>query len=76
MKYSKKFERDYKWYLSVSDVFSFDGTKDYYSKKGVELIQFDKNGKTAKTLKKQQKYKGGTLAIFFLGDQNSSKFKR
>lgn len=48
MKYSKKFERDYRWYLSVSDVFSFDGTKDYYNKKGVELIQFDKNGKTAK----------------------------
>lgn len=48
MKYSKKFEKDYKWYLSVSDVFSFDGTKDYYSKKGIDLIQFDENGKTAK----------------------------
>ena len=48
MKYSKNFDRDYNWYLSVSDVFSFDGTKDYYNKKGIELIQFDENGKTAK----------------------------
>lgn len=48
MKYSKNFERDYKWYLSVANVFSFDGTKDYYNKKGIELIQFDNNGKTAK----------------------------
>ena len=48
MKYSKNFERDYKWYLSVANVFSFDGTKDYYNKKGVELIQIDDNGKTAK----------------------------
>tara|TARA_R110001632_G_C11054583_1_gene385067 strand:+ start:142 stop:531 length:390 start_codon:yes stop_codon:yes gene_type:complete len=48
MKYSKNFERDYNWYLSVSDIFSFDGTKDYYNKKGIELIQFDENGKTAK----------------------------
>jgi hypothetical protein len=48
MKYSNKFERDYKWYLSVSDIFYFDGIKDYYSKKGIELIQFDENGKTAK----------------------------
>lgn len=48
MKYSKNFERDYNWYLSVSDIFSFDGTKDYYNKKGIELIQFSENGKTAK----------------------------
>jgi hypothetical protein len=48
MKYSTKFERDYNWYLSVSDIFSFDGTKDYYNKKGIELIQFDTNGKSAK----------------------------
>ena len=48
VKYSKNFDRDYNWYLSVSDIFSFDGTKDYYNKKGIELIQFDKNGKTAK----------------------------
>lgn len=48
MKYSKNFERDYKWYLSVSDIFSFDGTKDYCNKKGIDLIQFDKAGKSAK----------------------------
>ena len=48
MKYSKKFEEDYNWYLSVSDSFNFDGVKDYYNKKGVDIIQFDANGKTAK----------------------------
>ena len=48
MKYSKKFERDYKWYVSVADIFSFDGTRDYYNKKGIKLIQFNENGKTAK----------------------------
>lgn len=48
MKYSKNFERDYNWYLKVSTIFTFDGTKDYYNKKGVELIQFNENGKTAK----------------------------
>ncbi len=48
MKYSKNFERDYNWYLSLSDVFSFDGNKEYFSKKGVNLVQFDANGKTAK----------------------------
>jgi hypothetical protein len=48
MKYSKKFERDYKWYLSVSDKFNFDGTNEYHNKKGIDLIQFKENGKTAK----------------------------
>ena len=48
MKYSKNFERDYNWYLSVSHIFLFDGSKDYFNKKGIELIQFDKDGKTAK----------------------------
>lgn len=48
MKYSKNFERDYNWYLSVSDIFCFDGAKDYHNKKGIELIQFNKEGKTAK----------------------------
>ena len=48
MKYSKKFERDYNWYLSVSHIFFFDGTNEYFNKKGVDLIQFDENGKTAK----------------------------
>ena len=36
MKYSKNFERDYNWYLSVSHIFSFDGSKDYFNKKGIE----------------------------------------
>ena len=48
MKYSKNFQRDYDWYLSVKDSFCFDGTDKYYNKKGVPLIQYDKNGKSAK----------------------------
>ena len=47
-RYSKNFEQDYKWYLSISDIFNFDGRKEYYNKKGIEIIQFDENGKTAK----------------------------
>lgn len=48
MKYSKKFERDYKWYLSVSDFFTFDGASEYFNKKGVDMIQYDKDGLSAK----------------------------
>lgn len=48
VRYSRKFENDYTWYLSVSKVLNFDGTKEYFNKKGVQLIQFDKNGLTAK----------------------------
>ena len=48
MKYSKKFEKDYQWYLSVSHAFNFDGKEHYTTKKGVNLIRYDENGKTAK----------------------------
>lgn len=48
MKYSKKFEETYNWYLSVTDKFNFDGTKDYYTKNGKEIIVFSKEGKSAK----------------------------
>ncbi|WP_299535598.1 hypothetical protein [Ulvibacterium sp.] len=48
MKFSKKYERDYHWYLSVIDVFSFDGTEEYHNNQGVDLIQFDRRGRTAK----------------------------
>ncbi|MDG1950205.1 MAG: hypothetical protein P8J32_05340 [bacterium] len=48
MKYSSRFERDYEWYMSVSDIFCFDGCKHYFNKKGQDLVQFDKNGFTAK----------------------------
>ena len=48
MKYSKKFERDYEWYLSVADIYSFDGSDNYVNKKGIPLIQHDENGKSAK----------------------------
>lgn len=48
MKYSKRFEQDYKWYLSVSDIFNFDGCDEYYNKAGKEIIVYDPNGVTAK----------------------------
>ena len=50
MKYSKKFESDYQWFTlkENKERFNFDGKKNYYNKKGVEIIQFDPKGKTAK----------------------------
>ena len=48
MKFSKRFEKDYNWYTAVSDIFNFDGSNHYYNKKGIDLIQFDEKGKTAK----------------------------
>jgi len=48
MKFSKRFESDYAWYLSVSDVFNFDGKQFYYDKKGENIIQPIYSGLTAK----------------------------
>ena len=48
MKYSKKFEEDYKWFISIKEVFNFDGCGHYFNKKGVDIIQHDPNGLTAK----------------------------
>ena len=48
MKFSKKFESDYNWYLSVAHIFNFDGCDNYYNKKGVRLIQYSEEGLTAK----------------------------
>lgn len=48
MKFSDKFERDYSFYLQNIDFFNFDGVKDYYDKKGNNLIVHDENGVTAK----------------------------
>jgi len=39
MKYSKRFEFDYQWYLSVREVFKFDGSNGYRNKKGIDIIQ-------------------------------------
>lgn len=49
MKYSKNFEDDYNWFLSVLDIFNFDGVNYYYNKKGDDVIITDlNNGLTAK----------------------------
>lgn len=41
MKYSNNFNRDYEWYLSHSDIFTFDGSKP-------KDIVYDPLGKTSK----------------------------
>ncbi len=38
MKYSKNFNRDFEWYLSVRKLFNFDGYDDW------EYVVYDKNG--------------------------------
>lgn len=49
VKYSKSFERDYKWYLSISDLYNFDGASGYFNKKGLPIIVHDAGGVDAKT---------------------------
>jgi len=47
-KYTANFERDFKWYLSMRSIFNFDGSKDYYNKLGLPLIQYNKKGVSGK----------------------------
>lgn len=56
MKYSEKYERDFKWYLSVRHIFNFDGSlgKDIpYDKNGISgkecFYKFDTLGKVLPT---------------------------
>lgn len=44
MKYSKNFIRDYKWYLSVRHLFSFDGRNEWYNNHGKNIVGHDKDG--------------------------------
>ncbi len=48
MKYSTNFERDFKFYLRMRHKFSFDGTLEYYNKKGENLIQYSSTGISGK----------------------------
>jgi hypothetical protein len=47
-KYNDNFNRDFSWYLSMRHKFNFDGSGDYYNKKGENIIQYDKNGVSGK----------------------------
>ncbi len=47
-KYNPNFERDFSWYLSVRNIFKFDGQSAYYNKKGAPIIQYDKDGVSGK----------------------------
>ena len=40
------FERDIKWFMSVRNIFNFDGVHTYYNKKGKELIVPSRHGKS------------------------------
>jgi hypothetical protein len=42
--YSENYERDFNWYLKVRHLFNFDGNKEYFNKKGEDIIVADKNG--------------------------------
>ena len=48
MNFPKKFESDYNWFLSVSDKFAFDGTNEYFNKKGNPVIVENPSGISAK----------------------------
>lgn len=56
VKYSKNFERDFKWYLQVRSLFNFDGKRSeeiIYNKKGVDgkraYFEYDSHGKIVAT---------------------------
>ena len=46
--YNSNFDRDFNWYLSVRRNFNFDGSENYFNKKGIEIVQYDKNGVNGK----------------------------
>lgn len=50
MRYSKSFERDYKWYLHLisSDKFNFSGNANTLTSKGLEKVIYNPEGKSAK----------------------------
>ena len=51
MKISKSFKRDYEWYLSVSDIFTFDGVDIHRNKKGDKIVNYqteEKGGYSAR----------------------------
>jgi len=47
-KYNKNFERDFKWYMSMRHIFSFDGSSSYHNKRGEYIVQYDKKGASGK----------------------------
>lgn len=48
MRFSRRFERDYGFYLRVMNIFNFDGNNHYLDKKGNNLIVHDIDGISAK----------------------------
>ena len=48
MKYSSNFNRDFNFYFKMRKLFNFDGTINYYDKKGNNAILYNKNGLDAK----------------------------
>ncbi len=48
MKYSERFNKDFKWYLSIRHIFNFDGQHTYINKKGHTLVNYDPKGISGK----------------------------
>ena len=42
--YNKNFERDFKFYIRMRNIFNFDGSLNYLNKKGKEIVIYDING--------------------------------
>ena len=38
------FDRDFNWYLRMRHLFDFDGVENYYNKKGIEIVQYSRDG--------------------------------
>ena len=47
-KFNSNFERDFKWFLAMRHTFNFDGSAEYWNKKGVNNIQYHPKGVTGK----------------------------
>jgi hypothetical protein len=43
-KYNQNFERDFSWYLAMRHEFNFDGSSNYYNKKGESIVQYSEDG--------------------------------
>jgi hypothetical protein len=48
MRFSNRFNKDFNYYLYVRHTFNFDGCNEYFSSKGVSIIQSDIKGVNGK----------------------------
>lgn len=48
IKYNSNFNRDFIWFLKIRHIFNFDGNDNYLNRKGLSIINYDKNGVSGK----------------------------